>query len=53
MVKYARLVFEEEISDNATAKDALVIMLKCIKNAQVYLKEEDIEISEFPYERQE
>jgi len=53
MVKYARVVFEEEIPENMTAKDALIILLKCMKNAQLYLKEEDVEISESPYERME
>jgi hypothetical protein len=53
MVKYARIVFEEEIPDNATAEDALAVLLKCMKNAPTYLKGEDVEISEAPYERME
>jgi hypothetical protein len=53
MVKYARIVFEEEIADNETEKDALAVLLKTMKNAQIYLKEEDVEISEAPYEMME
>jgi len=51
MTKFARLVFEEEIPDDATAKDALVVLLKNMKNAHLYLKEDDVEISESPYEK--
>jgi hypothetical protein len=53
MVKYARIIFEEEIPEDATAEDALVVLLKCMKNAQTCLKGEDVEISEAPYERME
>lgn len=53
MVKYARVVFEEEIPDNASPEDALAILLKTIKNGPNYLSGEDVEISERPYERME
>lgn len=53
MVKYARLVFEEEIPDSTTAKDALAILLKSMKNGPLYLTEEDVEMSGYPYERME
>ncbi len=53
MVKYARIVFEETVPDNATVDDALAILLKSIKNAQSYLKGDDVEMSEYPYERME
>lgn len=51
--RYARVVFEEEIPDNATTEQALAIVMKSIKNAPTYLKEDDVEISEYPYERME
>lgn len=53
MVKHARIVFEEEIPDNATQEDALAILLKSIKNGPQYLTGEDVEISDYPYERME
>jgi hypothetical protein len=53
MVKHARIVFEEEIPDSTTAKDALAILLKSIKNGPQYLTEEDVEMSDYPYERME
>ena len=53
MVKYGRIVFEEEIPDNATPKEALAILLKSIKNGPQYLTGEDVEMSDYPYERME
>jgi hypothetical protein len=53
MAKYARVVFGEEIPDSATAKEALAIVMKSIKSAPTFLKEEDVEISDYPYERME
>jgi hypothetical protein len=53
MVKYARIVFEEEISDNTSSEEALAILLKTMKNSPNYLSGEDVEISEYPYERME
>jgi|GEM_PF-6793905 hypothetical protein len=53
MVKYARIVFEDEIPEGATSKEALSIMLKMMKNHAQYLTEKDVEISEYPYERME
>ena len=53
MVKYARLIFEEEIPDGTSAKDALDILLKSVKKSPFYLTEEDVETSDYPYERVE
>ncbi len=53
MTKYARIVFEEEISDDMTLEDALTIVLKNIKNSPSFLTADDVEISEYPYERME
>ncbi len=53
MVKHARIVFEEEVPDNATPEDALIILLKSIRNASKYLSGEDVEMSDYPYERME
>lgn len=52
MVKYARLVFEEEIPDGTTGKEIVEKMKECIEN---YTKDgvniDDIEISDYPYMR--
>ena len=59
MVKYARIVFEEEIPDDATPEDALRILLKSAENySRIVLSgdhpsTEDVEISDYPYERME
>lgn len=60
MEKFARLVFEVKVSDPLTRPDIIIDRLKTsIVNWLKYLEEnprgalEDIEISEFPYERQE
>lgn len=53
MVKYARIVFEEEIPDDATSEYILALLLECMKNAKLFLSKDDIEISECPYERME
>ncbi len=53
MVRYGRIVFEEEIPNDATYKDALAILLKSIENAKSFLEEHDVEISESPYEKEE
>jgi hypothetical protein len=53
MVKYARIVFEEDVPDNATPEDALIILLRSIRNASQYLSGEDVEVSDIPYERME
>lgn len=50
MEKYARLVFEEEIPENATKEEIVRKMKECIEN---YIKNgvgiDDVEICEFPY----
>ena len=58
--KFARLVFEETVSDSLVRPDIIIDRLKAsIVNWLKYLEEnpmgafEDIEISEYPYERQE
>ncbi len=52
MKKYARLVFEEEIPENATNEEIVEKMKECIEN---YTKDginiDDVEISESPYMR--
>ncbi len=52
MEKYARLVFEEAISENVTKEDIARKMKECIEN---YIKNgvsiDDVEISESPYMR--
>lgn len=52
MEKYARLVFEEQIPDNATKEDIVRKMKAAVEN---YIKTgvdiDDIEISESPYMR--
>lgn len=53
MVKHARLVFEEEIADDATHLEAMMALLKSIKNWLLQPNENDIEISSYAYERQE
>lgn len=59
MVKYARMVFEEEIPDNATPEDALRVLSKSMKNyldiilSGDHPSTEDLEISEYPYKRME
>lgn len=53
MVKYARLVFEEEIEDDASPLEAMIAILKSIKNWLLQPNENDVEISSYPYERQE
>jgi hypothetical protein len=53
MVKYARIVFEDEIPDNATPEDAMKVVLKSVKNYLDHPSEEDVEMSEYPYERME
>ncbi len=53
MEKYARLVFEETISDGAADKEIVEKIMKAIEN---YIKDgvniDDIEISESPYMRE-
>ena len=53
MVKYARLVFEEEIPDGTSAKDVLDLLLKSVKKSPLYLTEEDVEMADYPYEKTE
>jgi len=54
MVQYARLVFETvELKDNTTPKEAMKILLESIKNYLENPNEEDVEMSESPYERME
>ncbi len=54
MGKFARLVFETvELKDNTTPKEAMKTLLKSIKNYLENPNEEDVEISEYPYERME
>lgn len=53
-VKYARLVFEEEIPANATEEDITEIIRKAIEE---YIKGfgvsiDDIEIADTPYEKE-
>lgn len=52
MEKYARLVFEETISENATNEEIIKKMKECIEN---YIKNgvkiDDVEMSESPYMR--
>lgn len=52
MEKYARLVFEEAIPEDATKEDIVRKMKECTEN---YIKNgvsiDDIEISESPYMR--
>ena len=54
MTKFARIVFEEEIPDNATPEQAMRAVLLGIKNwwgSQP--SEEDVEISDTQYEKGE
>ena len=53
MVKYARLVFEEEIDDKATGEEIAERIRKAIENyiGGFGVNIDDIEISEFPYMR--
>jgi hypothetical protein len=59
MVKYARMVFEEEIPDDATPEEALRILSKSMKSyldiilSGDHPSTEDLEISEYQYERME
>ena len=54
MGKFARLVFESvELKDNTTPKEAMKILLEIVKNYLENPNEEDVEMSEFPYERME
>ncbi len=54
MTKYARLVFEEEIEDNATEEEITEKMRVAIENYTKGLgvSIDDIEISEVPYIRE-
>lgn len=59
MVRYARLVFEEEIQEDLLPDKITEKLKMCIENWLKFLKEnprealEDVEISQYPYERQE
>lgn len=54
MTKFVRLVFEEEIKDNATPEEALDVILKSVENYMFgHPKADDVEISSESYERQE
>lgn len=54
MVKYARLVFEEEIPEGATNEDIVGKMKECVESyVEDGINIDDIEVSEYPYERQE
>lgn len=53
MVKFARLVFEEEIEDNATDEDIVERIRECVENyiSGLGVSIDDIEISAYPYMR--
>lgn len=53
MVKYARLIFEEEIDDKATDEEIVERLRKVIENytSGFGISIDDIEISEAPYMR--
>ena len=53
MVKYARLVFEEQIDDNATEEEITERIRKAIENytGGFGVSIDDIEISDAPYMR--
>lgn len=59
MVRYARLVFEEEVQEDLLPEKIADRLKTSIRDWLKYLEEdlhgalEDIEISEYPYERQE
>jgi DNA replication protein DnaD len=59
MVRYARLVFEEEVQEDLLPEKIADRLKTSIRNWLKVLEEdlhgalEDIEISEYPYERQE
>ena len=53
MVKYVRLIFEEEVEDNATDEEIVERIRKAIENytSGFGVSIDDIEISEAPYMR--
>lgn len=55
MVKYIRLVFEEEVDDGATDEEITERIRKAIENYITGhgVSIDDIEISDYPYMRQE
>lgn len=59
MAKFVRLVFEEEVPDDAQIPEMMNMLVTSIENWLKHAKDspidafEDIEISEYPYERQE
>lgn len=59
MEKFARVVFEEEIPEDAQLTEIVDVLKTSIKNFLKQLEEEplaalgDVEISEYPYERME